>query len=383
MRPYGLVERKNAAPTSRHWSINGRFLSRNVTGVDRYALEILKAMDQLIGEKYPPTFGLALDVLCPSEYKSASPFTNIPLRSLPSAPGHAWEQFILPRHVVGGLVSMCNSGPLLVKKQIVCIHDVNTRLVPESYSFGFRLAYRLLEPALGRRVEKIVTVSNFSRSTMQHFGIAPSKDITVIPDGHEHVQGWDPQRSSLREGNLPQRFVLMVGSKAPHKNASIIYAIAADLAEMGIGLVVTGGENARVFASDYSEASNNLRHLGRVNDHDLAYLYKHALCLAFPSKTEGFGLPAIEAMALGCPVVCSDAASLPEVCGNAVLYANPEVANSWLTAIARLAEDSALRQQLVFAGLQQSKLFSWRTGAEKYFELMNSVDFGRPKSGLQ
>jgi glycosyltransferase involved in cell wall biosynthesis len=119
-----------------------------------------------------------------------------------------------------------------------------------------------------------------------------------------------------------------------------------------------------------------VRHLGRVNDDDLALLYRRALCLVFPSKTEGFGLPALEAMALGCPVISSDAASLPEVCGEAALYAPPDDAAAWLAAIGRIMKESGLRQRLASRGVTRSKAFSWRQSAEKYLELMYAVDHG-------
>ena len=177
--------------TFRHWSINGRFLGRNITGVDRYAREILRAMDALIGEGHPLAAGLTLDILCPDGAIGESPFANIPLRVLPKVPGHLWEQFILTGYLRGGLLSLCNTGPLAVKRQIVCIHDVNTRLAPESYGFMFRATYRLLQPALGRRAARIVTVSRFSQKAMAQFGIAPADEIEVIHDGYEHVLEWN------------------------------------------------------------------------------------------------------------------------------------------------------------------------------------------------
>ena len=106
---------------------------------------------------------------------TASPFVSIPMRMLPSAPGHFWEQFILPGYVRGGLLSLCNTGPLALKRQIVCIHDLNSRITPESYGLMFRAVYRVLVPALGHRAARIVTVSRFSQKTLGQFGIAASR----------------------------------------------------------------------------------------------------------------------------------------------------------------------------------------------------------------
>ena len=306
-----------------------------------------------------------------------SPFANIPIRPLPRAPGHFWEQFILPSYIRGGLLSLCNTGPLTVSRQIVCIHDLNSRITPESYGLMFRAVYRVLVPALGRRAAQIVTVSRFSQKTMERFDIKPADEIDVIHDGYEHVLGWNPDHSRLIGMDLPSQFVLLVGSKAPHKNVAIIYSIAADLAARDICLVVAGGEDPSVYARQHSDPPlPNVKHLGRVTDDDLAYLYRHAFCLVFPSRTEGFGLPVLEAMALGCPVISSDAASLPEVCGEAALYASPDDAAAWLVAIGRIASEPLLRERLAAAGPKRAKMFSWREGAKKYLELMIALDHG-------
>jgi glycosyltransferase involved in cell wall biosynthesis len=133
-----------------------------------------------------------------------------------------------------------------------------------------------------------------------------------------------------------------------------------------------------VYARQHSDPlPANVKHLGRVSDDDLAYLYRQALCLVFPSKTEGFGLPVLEAMALGCPVISSDAASLPEVCGEAALYGSPDDAAAWLAAIGRMASEPLLRKRLADAGPKRAKTFSWREGAKKYLELMIALDHGK------
>jgi glycosyltransferase involved in cell wall biosynthesis len=349
-----------------------------MTGVDRYAREILRAIDALIGEGHPLSARLALDILCPAGAGNGSPFVNIPLRLLPSGPGHIWEQFVLPFYLRGGLLSLCNTGPLAVKKQIVCIHDVNTRLMPKSYGFMFRAAYRALQPALARRAAQIVTVSRFSQQTIAQFGITSSHPIEVIHDGYEHVLDWNADRSSLNGLNLPDPYVLLVGSKALHKNVAIIYSIAADLAARGIHVLVTGGADIHVYAREcHGKLPPNVRHLDKVSDDDLAYLYGRALCLVFPSRTEGFGLPPLEAMVLGCPVVSSNSASLPEVCGDAALYSPPDNAAAWLAAIERIATEPLLRQKLACVGRARSRSFSWQRGAVKYLELMFALDHDR------
>ncbi len=113
--------------------------------------------------------------------------------------------------------------------------------------------------------------------------------------------------------------------------------------------------------------------LGFVTDDDLAALYRNALCFAFPSLTEGFGLPALEAMALGCPVIASNCASMPEVCGSAALYADPKSPRDWLDQIKRLHADQDLAASLRAEGCRQAARFSWTKSAQLYLNLIMSL----------
>ena len=114
--------------------------------------------------------------------------------------------------------------------------------------------------------------------------------------------------------------------------------------------------------------------LGRVSDGELAALLRDSLCLAFPSLTEGFGLPALEAMAVGCPVVVSDRASLPEVCGSAALFAPPDDQDAWFDSFVQLRGSQALRLQMIGKGRARASAYSWRATALRYLEAMAAAD---------
>ncbi len=129
------------------------------------------------------------------------------------------------------------------------------------------------------------------------------------------------------------------------------------------------GGTASVFADAGLAASANVRHLGFVGDDDLAALFARALCFAFPSRTEGFGIPLLEAMVHGCPIIAADGASMPEVCGDAALSCRPTTAKPGSPRIAALAGSEPLRADLRAKGLRRYPLFSWARSADAYLDL--------------
>jgi glycosyltransferase involved in cell wall biosynthesis len=127
-------------------------------------------------------------------------------------------------------------------------------------------------------------------------------------------------------------------------------------------------------ASAQAGRATNVRLLGRVGDDDLRAALAGALCFLFPSRIEGFGLPAIEAMAAGCPVVASTSPCLPEICGDAALYADPGNPGEWIEQVRQLQDDETFRRRVVAAGQRRAAAYSWRRVAETYLELMASID---------
>src|SRR5262249_5701983 len=148
------------------------------------------------------------------------------------------------------------------------------------------------------------------------------------------------------------------GSPAPHKNVALMLRLAGQLRRRGLQLAIAGALDTKVFRKgghkngmtrtiDLPNPVEGVIWLGRVSDAELAALLKDSLCLAFPSYVEGFGLPALEAMALGCPVIAADRTSIPEVCSGAALYASPDDDQAWLENIMLLRTDQQLRRNLV------------------------------------
>lgn len=359
----------------RRWSINGDFTTLRPTGVARYARETTLALDALLAEGHPLAEGLVIDLLVPRPIENPLPLKALPVRlvseySRPRLP-QFWVQAQLPRHVEGGLLSFCNLAPVALKRQVVCVHDLHTMIVPESYGRFFRWAHRLILPTLGRRAAALTTVSEFSRSEIVARNVAPARKVTVTYNGSDHAGHWEAARSSL--GRWPDwPYVLCLGQGQRYKNIELLVRLAPALERMGLDLWVAGDiAPGKLFAEG---KPTNVRLIGRVGDDDLKAALADALCFLFPSRIEGFGLPAVEAMVAGCPVVASTSPCLPEICGEAALYADPDDDGAWIDCIKRLKDDKVLRSQLVAAGKVHAAAYSWRHVAETYLKLMASID---------
>lgn len=355
------------------WFINGRFLTQKTTGVQRYAREIVLALDALLEEGHPLARGRRLCLLTPAQAPALPGLRMIEQRAAGQLHGHFWEQLSLPKHARGNILNLCNTAPLRGRHNIVCIHDTNVFDYPASYSRQFRLLYRALVPRVARAAATVATVSAYSAGQLARLGIDRSL-IAVLPNGHEHVARWRAGHSRQTAAATGPNTIVVLGSRAPHKNVGMLMALAGRLAEQGLRIAIAGGADAHVFQDAAASDAGNVVSVGRVSDAELAALLEGALCLAFPSFVEGFGLPPLEAFAMGCPVVSSDRASLPEVCGDAALYAAPDRPDQWLSAFCALRDDPQLRATLIERGQARAKAFSWRASALGYLGVMARLD---------
>lgn len=347
--------------------LNGRFLTRSPTGVDRVASELasaLLALEPTIGEGL--FRGLRPDG--PVEVVDERP-DNILARMSPLPSrwrGQLWEQISLARACPDDwLLSLCNMGPILRHRQIVMLHDAQVFRQPESYSFAFRRWYGLAQPRLARSAELVLTVSEHSKRELEHFGVVPPGKAKVIHNGADHILRVTPDRDTLTRHKLtPQGYFLAIGSLAPHKNLSMLVTAARARADQSLPLVIAGGGNETVFGSAGISPSQDVRLLGRVSDAELRALYQNATALVFPSLTEGFGLPPAEAMFCGCPVIASTGGAIPEVCDGAALMLDPTDTAAWTQVMDRLAEDPEKRAELSDLGRAKAANFTWARAAE-------------------
>lgn len=359
--------------------LNGRFLGRQVTGVERVAIELTRAMRSILRRDQA---GEDIRVLVPAKAAVAgtavAELGDPPPLVIPVGHrrGHGWEQLDLSRTTHGAwLLSLCNTGPVGPRQHAVVIHDTLFIDHPESFSRLFRWWYRLLLAVLGRRAAVVFTVSEFSKRSLEQHRLVPRGKAHVLRLGVDHIERIATDATILeRIGVRPHGYVLAIGSLARHKNLSTLVAAFTDAELDTIDLVVAGGGNSRVFQNAGLRKAPNIRYTGRISDAELKGLYAHAMAFACPSISEGFGLPPLEAMVFGCPVIATTGGAVPEVCGDAAIYVDPHDRAGWRDALRRIADDSDLRDTLGARAQARARLFTWRNAAAQVLDVLAAHD---------
>ena len=301
---------------------------------------------------------------------------ELPVRATSRARRVLVEQTLLPLAVrragVDILHNLFTTAPVLHRvPQITTIHDLIYKRFPEAHAGPLSLGMSALVPLAARRSSRIIAVSKATRNdVVELLDVDPSK-IDVIYEGPGSRPSADPEpedalRSRYSLGDAP--IVLSVSAHRPHKNIERLIDAMARIEGPAI-LVIPGYETR--WEKDLTAhtrrvgVSERVRFLGWISDDELEGLYEAAICLAFPSLAEGFGLPVLEAMMRGLPVACSDAASLPEVAGEAALYFDPLDTGAMAEAIATLLRDADFRERLAALGRERAAGFTWpRAAAE-------------------
>jgi glycosyltransferase involved in cell wall biosynthesis len=302
-----------------------------------------------------------LPALRPGAYAVVAPRPRLTHRA-----GHAWEQAALPwraaRLRAAALLCPANLAPAAAQNVVLVLHDAAALRHPGWYSRAFAAWQRAILPVLARRARRVITVSEFSRGEITELlGVLPDR-VTVVPGGVDPRFSPAADAAAARAAlGLPERYVLCVASHTARKNLGALVPAARALGPEGIEVVVAGGHRPQ-FARE--AGLDGLWLLGHVDDSLLPGLYAGAEAFALPSRYEGFGLPVLEAMAAGTPVVASNTGALPEVCGSAARLVEPE-GEAVAAALGALLADARERDRLRAAGLERAGAFSWERTARE------------------
>lgn len=269
------------------------------------------------------------------------------------------------------------------KKLVVTVHDLSPIVLPEYYDLKRRIWHKTVGfRRTLQRADKIIAVSEYTKQEIVKVLGIDSRKITVVYQGVDHVRfnpdlEVDKLRDVRNRYGLPGEYILFVATLEPRKNVEGLLA-AWERMESSVPLVIAGKPGwkySRIFRqARQSKRDRQIQFLGFVDEVDKPYLLKLARVLAFPSFYEGFGLPVVEAMAVGTPVVTSSVTSLPEVVGDAGLLVNPYNREELTCALDALVRDEKLRKQLIAKALQRAQQFSWERTASETLQVLTHSD---------
>jgi len=338
--------------------VNTRSLTAALTGVQRYGAEL----SALFGERVT----------------KVSPY-----RPMQGMAGHLWEQLQLPFLVKGRLLwSPANSGPIMLERQVVTIHDIAVIDHPEWFNARFAAWYRWVTPRLVRRVSRVIAVSEFTKRRLVEVTGVDESRVSVVPNGVDKRFNPKPPAEVAavrnRLGIPSSNYVLSLATLEPRKNmvgqfeawARCVWHLPDD-----VWLVISGPKGKdHVFSNlQLRNVPPRVHFTGYVQDEDLPALYSGAMALLYPSFYEGFGLPALEAMATGTAPIVSNSTAPHEVAGDAGIAVDPHNHDSIASAIVRIVQDGRWREELEHRAVRRSEIFSWDRTADSTWHLLEEA----------
>jgi len=370
------------------FALDVRTATPHFPGIGRYATNLARAMsgqvqpdEHLCLLVHPVQAGRFSDISSPT-------VRLIPCLDSPFKLPQQWRVPQLLRQQAGMSPLLYHSPYYLMPYRpgaptVLTHYDLIPLHFPLHVSPRARLLFRVTLRLALHTAQHVVAISEASRrDLLAAFSIAPERVSTTVLASDPRFQ---PQPAAVIAAvrsryALPESFVLYLGSNKPHKNLVMLLDAYAQLSPSAPPLVIAGAWDDRYPEAKQTAAALELGahvcFLGPIDDADLPALYAAATCFVFPSRYEGFGLPVLEAMACGTPVVCSNVSSLPEVAGDAALLFDPTDATAMAQTIAQLLDDSELRSSLHTRGLAQAARFTWECTAahtlDVYRKLLHS-----------
>ncbi|MGI6208315.1 MAG: glycosyltransferase family 4 protein [Anaerolineae bacterium] len=363
-------------------AIDARLLHYTKAGISQYILRLLEGLNSLDPEE-------EILVLRSRKHRESDlptmRFETVPLWT---PPHNRFEQVGLrlelrPLHL--DLLHSPDFIPLFRRnfKSVITVHDLAFLMYPHLLTRESAHYYGQIDQAV-RSADRIIAVSESTKRDVIRLLGVPEDRVTVIPEAinpiYRTLEDRDAVDAVRRKHGLPEQFAIFVGTIEPRKNLPTIFRALRRLKDqhkVDLALAVVGqwgwlyDEVLKVY--EELKLQDTVRFLGRLPDEELLYLYNAATVLAYPSHYEGFGLPPLEAMACGTPVIVSNTSAMPEVVGEAGLLVNPEDDEALTVALLRVLSDTDLRDALVRRGYQRVQNFSVKRMAEGTLELYRSV----------
>ena len=361
-------------------------------GITRYTRELVQGLTQIDSDSEYILLWPGLDADAEEVERAVPKTPNVRSVRLPltfRALTILWHRLGLPLYadLLTGWVQVFHCpdfalAPLHRAKGVVTIHDLSFLRFPEFTDASLLSYLHKVVPDSVRRAELVLADSNATREDVINWlNVDPGRVQVVYAGVHQRFRPVENAQALLATRaryRLPDRFVLAVGTVQPRKNLTRLIEAFGQIAHHEDVQLIIVGRLGWLFDSTLQRVAelqlqDHVRFLGFVPDDDLPALYSLASCFAFPSVYEGFGLPPLEAMACGTPVVSSNVSSMPEVLGTAALFIDPYDVDALAEALRQVLADPELQRTMSQAGLEQVKAFSWTAAAQRLLTVYRSL----------